>query len=118
MSLRPSRQLGNILRAVPSATTAGEARKGPETKAEGTSSLSAVTPSVSAPANAGPIPTPDVETDTEVPLQVTVPKRIRRELLMMAADQDCSVRALVLRSIRSLGIQVDEKQLRDKRRKP
>lgn len=119
MSLKPSRQLGAILRTVPSATVS-----------EPTSELAASKP----PQAIEPSPHPErVEqsinrhdqavaiasaADSEVPLQVNVPKRIRRELLIMAADQNCSVRALILRGVRSLGIQIDDDELRDKRRKP
>jgi hypothetical protein len=34
----------------------------------------------------------------------------------MAADQDCA-QALILRAVRSLGVEVAEDELRDKRRK-
>ena len=117
MNAKPSRQLGNILRTVPSATTAGEADRKVEAD-----TIDQIQPP---PEQHGkllvtpePQPSSDVAVDLEVPLQVTVPKRVRRELLMMAANQDCSVRALILRSVRSLGIEIDEAELRDKRRKP
>ncbi len=53
----------------------------------------------------------------EVPLQITVPKYVRKRLLIMATEQDCSMRALILKAVRSLGVEVDEEELRDKRRK-
>ena len=116
MSGKPSRQLGAILRNVPAATTASEAFREPEISALERPDPDRVTPPEQK-TNQDPTPAPDIEVNAEVPLQVTVPKRVRRELLRMAADQDCSVRALILRSVRSLGIQIDETELRDKRRK-
>lgn len=116
MSAKPSRQLGAILRGIPSTTPVDETPRDPAIEgshdAPGALDRSdKVQPTVQVER---PL---EVEAGAEVPLQVTVPKRVRRELLMMAANQDCSVRALILRSVRSLGIEVDELELRDKRRK-
>ncbi len=118
MSTKPSRELGNILRSVPAATAL-----------EDTAAAIQPTERNAPAAQPGPVP-PRVEkvslpqdsstatlVDLEVPLQVTVPKRVRKDLLVMAADQDCSVRALILRAILTLGIEVAEGELRDKRRK-
>lgn len=116
MASKPSRQLGAILRAVPPATAtavAGGASLPPDPISE--------PPRLNGPkvldaeAQRQEVAKP---VDAEVPLQVTVPKRIRKELMMMAAEQDCSVRALVLRAVTSLGIEVAENEMRDKRRKP
>ncbi len=118
MSAKPSRELGNILRSVPAATAGEEAAAATppaERKASVPQPVPVPTPRerVSLPPHVSSAPTSDLE----VPLQVTVPKRVRKELLVMAADQDCSVRALILRAIRTLGIEVAEDELRDKRRK-
>lgn len=118
MSAKPSRELGKILRSVPATTASedtGTASQPVERSPPDPQSISAQTPKekVSLPPITSPAPT----TDLEVPLQVTVPKRVRKDLLVMAADQDCSVRALILRAVRTLGIEVAEDELRDKRRK-
>ncbi len=118
MSAKPSRELGNILRTVPAATAGEETAtttQPAERKAAAPQPIPILTPRerVSLPQDLSPAPTSDLE----VPLQVTVPKRVRKELLVMAADQDCSVRALILRAVRTLGIEVAEDELRDKRRK-
>jgi len=115
---KPSRELGNILRSVPVATAAEEtaaATQPVERKAPAPQPIPVPTlrEKVSLPPNPSRAPTSDLE----VPLQVTVPKRVRKDLLIMAADQDCSVRALILRAVRTLGIEVAEDELRDKRRK-
>ncbi len=116
MSAKPSRQLGNILRTMPSATPVGETRPDPVLD-PGRDALVAPNRSRTDQPAIQVERTSETEVEVEVPLQVTVPKRVRRELLMMAANQDCSVRALILRSVRSLGIEIDEVELRDKRRK-
>lgn len=116
MSAKPSRQLGAILRTIPSTTPVSEPQPEPALDRSRDAPVAPGRSDTSQPAIQVER-TSDAEAGSEVPLQVTVPKRIRRELLMMAANQDCSVRALILRSIRSLGIEIDELELRDKRRK-
>lgn len=114
MGSRPSRQLSDILRKAPSATVTAQAE--PEDAPsvvlppDDVSGKPSSIDGQSLAANAAPGP--------EVPLQVTVPRRIRQQLMVMAAEQDCSVRALVLRAVTTLGIEVAEDELRDKRRKP
>jgi hypothetical protein len=51
----------------------------------------------------------------EVPLQVLVPEPIREQLGIIAARERTSLRALVLRAVRSLGIEVTEEEIKDKR---
>ena len=118
MSLKPSRQLGAILRTVPSATvsepTAELAAPKPFEAIEPPQHPERFEQSINRHESAVAVVS---IADSEVPLQVNVPKRIRRELLIMAADQNCSVRALILRGVRSLGIQIDDDELRDKCRK-
>jgi len=53
--------------------------------------------------------------EPEVPLQVLVPARIREELGIMVAKERVSLRSLILRSVRSLGIEVTEEEIRGKR---
>lgn len=116
MATKPSRQLGAILRAVPAATVPDVPAATPKLSAD--LSDPRVADRAGAPlSDLGAEPV-SKQVDAEVPLQVTVPRRIRRELMVMAADQDRSMRALILRAITSLGIEVAEDEMRDKRRKP
>ena len=84
-----SKQLGALLSAVPPAT----ARP--------------ASPAVSAPRAGGG--------SREVPLQVLIPEHVREELGIMAARERASLRALVLRAVRGLGIEVSDEEIRDKR---
>jgi hypothetical protein len=56
-----------------------------------------------------------VPTAKEVPLQVLVPEPIREQLGIIAARERTSLRALVLRAVRSLGIEVQDEEIKDKR---
>jgi hypothetical protein len=54
--------------------------------------------------------------EPEVPLQVLVPAHIREELgIMVAKERGASLRSLILRGIRSLGIEVTEEEIKGKR---
>ena len=98
-----SKKLGALLRSVPSATAPADAP--------------------SPPAVTEPVPEPPALQQTarrtaaepEVPLQVLIPKHIRTQLAVKAAQQGHSLRALVLTGIRSLGITVSDEEIRDKR---
>lgn len=120
MSAKPSRELGDILRKVPSTTVVADIRP-PQALPEQAASLPLPVAGPSSTRGGEGYPRQEVpapaSTNVEVPLQVTVPKRVRKDLLVMAAAQDCSVRALILRAVRSLGVEVAEDELRDKRRK-
>lgn len=96
-----SKQLGAILNRVPPAT----ARPAPQPP-------SAPVAVVAAPARRRPMPVP---TAKEVPLQVLVPEPIREQLGIIAARERTSLRALVLRAVRSLGIEVQDEEIKDKR---
>src|SRR5689334_25286766 len=61
------------------------------------------------------VPAPVATEEPEVPLQVLVPARIREELGILAAKERVSLRALILRALRSLSIEVSEKEIRGKR---
>jgi hypothetical protein len=92
-----SKQLGAILNRVPPATaTARPAAPAP------------------APAPVKATPAPPAK-GREVPLQVLVPEHIRKQLGAMANDEHTSLRALVLRAVRSLGIEVSNEEIKDKR---
>ena len=95
-----SKKLGTLLRSVPPATV--QAAEPPDARAT-------ARPPVESwpPPNVGPAtPTP------EVPLQVLVPKHIRIQLAVMAAEQGRSLRALMLTGVRSLGIRRNPRQAR------
>jgi hypothetical protein len=51
----------------------------------------------------------------EVPLQVMVPESVRRQVALMCADRGENLRTTVLRGLRSVGIQVSESELTDRR---
>jgi len=100
-----SKKLGALLRSVPPATAQAAEQPEPPTMARPSDESSPPPRREAGPAT----PTP------EVPLQVLVPKHIRTQLAVMAAEQGQSLRALVLTGIRSLGITVTDEEIRDKR---
>jgi hypothetical protein len=51
----------------------------------------------------------------EVPLQVLVPEHVREQLGILAAKERASLRALILRAVRSLGVEVADEEIKDKR---
>lgn len=51
----------------------------------------------------------------EVPLQIMVPKSVRRQVALLCADRGENIRTMVLRGLRSVGIQVSESELTDRR---
>lgn len=97
-----SKKLGALLQSAPPAT----ARSAPEIAPM--TAIAKIEPSRRAA-------TPAVEEEVEVPLQVLVPVHIREELGIMVAKERISLRALILRSIRSLGIEVTEQEIKGKR---
>lgn len=121
MNPKHSRQLGAILRSVPAATAMPLAAENDVPSVMLESSPVAALVGVASPAALPPLQAEDKaerSVQGEVPLQITVPKHVRKRLLIMATEQDCSMRALILKAVQSLGIEVAEEELRDKRRKP
>ena len=51
----------------------------------------------------------------EVPLQIMVPKSVRRQVALLCADRGENIRTMVLRGLRSVGVQVSESELTDRR---
>jgi hypothetical protein len=51
----------------------------------------------------------------EVPLQIMVPESIRRQVALLCAHRGENIRTMVLRGLRSIGIQVSESELTDRR---
>jgi len=100
-----SKKLGALLQAVPPAT----AWAVPDTPAETPPARPQPTPRIA-------VSPPIVQEEPEVPLQVLIPARIREELgVMMARERGASLRSLILRAVRSLGIEVTEEEIRGKR---
>ena len=73
----------------------------------------AAPPPVAVTARDTPRTRPAVE--PEVPLQVLVPKSIRKQLGHKAAEEGQSLRALVLRAFRGIGLTVTDDQIEGKR---
>jgi len=99
-----SKKLGALLRSVPPATARPHAPDAP--------------PAASPPE---PVPEPPPRrqaktvAEREVPLQVLIPERIRRQLGVKAAEEGRSLRELVLHAVRSLGIDVTDAEIKGKR---
>jgi len=53
----------------------------------------------------------------EAPLQVMVPVALKRQLAMMSAERGESLRTLMLRGLRSIGLDVPEAELADRRKR-
>jgi hypothetical protein len=51
----------------------------------------------------------------EVPLQVMVPEKVRRELAHLCAERGENIRTVVLRGLRAVGVQIPESELVDRR---
>jgi hypothetical protein len=100
-----SKKLGNLLRSVPPAVASEPAAAPPEAPAP----QPAPPREERRPVRVQPLIEP------EVPLQVLIPKKVRKELALKAAEEGQSLRALILRAIRSLGIAVTEDDIRGKR---
>ena len=103
-----SKQLGNILRSVPSATAKPEQVQPEPTAAQIPAVAAAAEPSTRAPKATARV-------EPEVPLQVLIPANIRKQLALLAAEEGKSLRALMLRAIRSLGVTVTDADIKGKR---
>jgi hypothetical protein len=102
-----SKKLGALLRSVPPAVAA-------ETLAE---APVAAAPELAPPQperRAARVPQPSAA-EAEVPLQVLIPESVRKQLAFRAVEEGQSLRQLVLRAIRSLGITVTDAQIKGKR---
>ena len=100
-----SKKLGALLRSVPPATARAELPDSPPSGA-----VSKFAPEL-------PVQRPvrSATADREVPLQVLIPERIRRQLGVRAAEEGRSLRELILRAVRSLGIDVTDDEIKGKR---
>jgi hypothetical protein len=84
--------------------------------------MDAVPPALVAAAAAPPPPLPRLTAppapaaqDREVPLQITIPRRVRRQLDRLAFEHEETLRAVILRAVRSLGVEVSDDDLKDRR---
>jgi hypothetical protein len=113
-----SKKLGALLRSVPPATARDEPGPSKERQVSETQPLAPPEPAPEPVHRKAVRSTSALE--PEVPLQVLVPKNIRKELAMKAAEEGESLRALMLRAIRSLGVKVTDAEIAGKRgqRKP
>jgi hypothetical protein len=100
-----SKKLGQLLRSVPPAVAAETPVEAPVAANEAPASASE--------RRAARVPQPAVE--PEVPLQVLIPESVRKQLAFKAVEEGQSLRQLVLRAIRSLGIAVTDAQIKGKR---
>jgi hypothetical protein len=103
-----SKKLGALLRSVPPATAPVPA-EAPAMPAMGSP------PDAAAASRPPRSDTPPQQREPEVPLQVLIPRHIRTQLAVKAAHEGHSLRAMVLKSLRSLGIEVTDEEIRDKR---
>jgi hypothetical protein len=101
-----SKKLGALLQSAPPAT----ARAAPDPSP-------AIPAAKSEPVARRVVPAIAVKGDEpEVPLQVLIPARIREELgIMVAKERGSSLRSLILRAVRGLGIEVTDEEIRGKR---
>ena len=103
-----SKKLGALLRSAPPATVMGDAALEPSPSATRPEPI-ADQVGLLRPAIKTPPP------GAEVPLQVLIPERIRRQLAVKAAEEGRSLRSLVLTALRGLGIEVSEADIKGKR---
>jgi hypothetical protein len=100
----PSKKLASLIQSVPPAT------------ARAVQDISPTAPAPKpVPAVRRVAPAPTVSEEPEVPLQVLMPAHIREALGIMVAKERTSLRSLILRAVRSLGIEVTEEEIKGKR---
>ena len=63
-----------------------------------------------------PTPTPTSKREVERPLQAMVPATVERAVKIRAAEEGTTVRTLILRGLKAIGVDVSEEELRDRRR--
>ena len=100
----PSKKLASLIQSVPPATARA---------------VQDISPTAAAPKPVPAVrrvaPAPTVSEEPEVPLQVLMPAHIREALGIMVAKERTSLRSLILRAVRSLGIEVTEEEVKGKR---
>src|SRR4051812_7268519 len=61
-------------------------------------------------------PTPTLKREAERPLQAMVPATVERAVKIRAAEEGTTVRTLILKGLKAIGVDVSEEELRDRRR--
>src|SRR5215203_4978967 len=61
-------------------------------------------------------PTPNLKREAERPLQAMVPASVERAVKIRAAEEGTTVRTLILKGLKAIGVDVSEEELRDRRR--
>jgi len=103
----PSKKLASLIQSVPPATARPLPDLGPAVPVARPLAIAREQPAR---------PELVVREEPEVPLQVLIPARVREQLgIMVAKERGASLRSLVLRAIRSLGIEVTEEEIKGKR---
>ncbi len=51
----------------------------------------------------------------QVPIQVMVPEDVRRQVAVLGAERSESIRTIVLRALRGIGISIEDSELIDRR---
>jgi hypothetical protein len=97
-----SKQLDSILGRVTNAT--------PNTDREKEKMPEAPTPRLVS------VPLPTLQREMERPLQAMVPASVERAVKIRAAEEGTTVRTLILKGLKAIGIDVPEEELRDRRR--
>lgn len=64
-----------------------------------------------------PLPTSTTsKREIERPLQAMVPASVERAVKIRAAEEETTVRTLILKGLKAIGVDVSEEELRDRRR--
>ena len=62
------------------------------------------------------VPAPTPKREAERPLQAMVPASVERAVKIRAAEEGTTVRTLILKGLKAIGVDVSEEELRDRRR--
>jgi len=109
MSNKPSKQLGALLGRVPSATANGNL------SGFRTASVPSAPEQKPAASPLSPEAPPKPAPESEIPLQVLVPRHVRLQLDRLHAETRKPLRTLALEAFRAIGIHVADEEIADKR---
>jgi len=62
------------------------------------------------------VPDAPPKREAERPLQAMVPASVERAVKIRAAEEGTTVRTLILKGLKAIGVEVSEEELRDRRR--
>lgn len=62
------------------------------------------------------VPASTAKREAERPLQAMVPASVERAVKIRAAEEGTTVRTLILKGLKAIGVDVSEEELRDRRR--